>query len=920
VAPGEKFKLTLVISVANASYDFQIEDLSKSGLRALATSALEAGHADTMKAIQNAKLVETDGTVHDIRLAVIEIQEHVLGEKKTRIRALLDDESSRALVWRIIYGIVNHVVPGENGRNLESSPASALRVPEKGVYTEEARLKRLDFIENIVGTELPTLRSSQLVAQRLTGNIENHVGGVEIPVGLAGPLLFRGGSAKGYIYAPFATSEGALVASASRGAQLLTESGGVATRTISQRMNRIPMFTMNSLDAAIFFADWLKEHVDEMQQVVSKVSRHARIINIDVTLTGRFVHASFVYATGDAAGQNMTTAATWHACQWALNQIQYFPDIAVENFLIEAGLSSDKKVNYKSFLDGRGIRVIAEAFITEEKIRSIMKISSDDLVRYFASGLAAMAQAGTIGANVNVANTIAAIFVATGQDIACVHESSLATLHIEKTEAGVYASMHIPALIVGTVGGGSGLPQQSDYLKMMGCAGPNKAARLAEIIAGYCLALDLSTASAVVNGAFVKAHERLGRNRPVVYLKPADLTPAFFETALRSWSGSSNLQVKEMTSRPSLEISDSIVSELTARGNSKLIGIFPYHLRLMNDKEPCDLEVVVKSKPLDAEVILMATKMAGMCGGELGALYEIHKYKNEAHNCHIKELTVYAEKSPAFCRFLPRVHATVRDDSREIFLIVMENLQNSGVVLTSTQPSFWSQEKVQSVVQGLAEVHGFWFKQMGQVKDIAWLGHIHNTKSMLDQVELFEAQLNHAVQEFPEIMRPEVVECFFGLIATLPTWWNELEKQPRTLVHNDCNPRNIGLRPDGSTFTLCLYDWELATLNHPTRDLAEFLAFTSSPSTDPRLIEGWIEQHRLELEKTSGMTFDPEVWRVSFDHSFKHFVLTRVLLYLMAHTFRSYEFMPGLVENCFHFITRHGSAHDFKSKLQRVNG
>ncbi|WP_141731965.1 phosphotransferase [Oligoflexus tunisiensis] len=902
VAPGEKARLTLTFTLEGQSYEFVIEDLSKSGLRAASQVAADKSQLDALKASQVAKLVDVTGEIHDIRLVVIEVQELTYADKKTRIRALLDDEKSRAMVWRIIYAIVNPVVPGEKKKPADVTLAATLRVPEKGVYTEDARLKRLEFIENIVGQSLPTLRNSQLVAQRLSGNIENHVGGVEIPVGLAGPLLFNGGTAQGYIYAPFATSEGALVASASRGAQLLSESGGVATRTISQRMNRVPMFAMNSLDAAIFFGDWLKEHMDELQQVVTKVSKHARIIDIDVTLTGRFVHASFIYATGDAAGQNMTTAATWHACQWALNQIQHFPHIAVENFFIEAGMSSDKKVNFKSFLDGRGIRVIAEAFIEEEKLRSIMKVSSDDLVRYFTSGLAAMAQAGAIGANVNVANTIAAIFVATGQDIACVHESSLATLHIEKTEGGVYATMHLPALIVGTVGGGSGLPQQSDYLKLMGCSGPNKASRLAEIIAGYCLALDLSTASALVNGAFVKAHERLGRNRPVTYLKESDLNQEFFETAMRAWSGTPDLKIKDVVRLPDLEISDSIVGELTARGHTKLIGIFPFQLKQGRQ----DLDVVVKSKPIDAEVILLANKMAGMCGKELGSLYESHKYKNEARNCHIKELAIYNEKDPRFTRYVPRIHATVRDESREIFVIIMENLRNAHTHMTSTQPEFWNQEKISAVVEGMAHSHGYWFERLAQSKDHSWLGHIHNTQSMLEQVDLFKAQLNHAVQEFPEIMRPEVVECFSGLINSIGEWWGSLEKQPRTLVHNDCNPRNMALREGPDGFTVCFYDWELATLHHPTRDLAEFLVYTTTPTTDPQLIESFIEQHRQELEKVTGRTFEAEQWRRTFDHSVYHFVLSRLFLYLMAHTFRSYDFMPGLVENCHYFIANRG--------------
>jgi thiamine kinase-like enzyme len=169
-------------------------------------------------------------------------------------------------------------------------------------------------------------------------------------------------------------------------------------------------------------------------------------------------------------------------------------------------------------------------------------------------------------------------------------------------------------------------------------------------------------------------------------------------------------------------------------------------------------------------------------------------------------------------------------------------------------------------------------------------------------------------------MRPEIVECFSSLINRLEGWWGQLEKQPRTLVHNDCNPRNIGLRPGASGLTLCLYDWELATLHHPTRDLAEFLAFVTSPSTHEGLIEELIEQHRLELEKSSGQKFEADAWRQSFDHALYHFVLTRVFLYLMAHTFRSYDFIPGLVENCYHLITNRGYRSITRAGYRRASG
>ncbi|MEU8032402.1 hypothetical protein AB0C13_27830 [Streptomyces sp. NPDC049099] len=189
------------------------------------------------------------------------------------------------------------------------------------------------------------------------------------------------------------------------------------------------------------------------------------------------------------------------------------------------------------------------------------KYAPDELVRGCQHIAAGAVHSGVLGSNANSANMVAAIFTATGQDIACVHESSVGQFILERRPDGVYASMTLPSLAIGTVGGGTHLPAQHELLEAMGCTGRGSTARLAEIIAGFALALDLSTVSTAVSGQFASAHERLGRNRPVRWFQLDELDPDFFESA-------------------HLPMGPSVLSELTSRTVKKAVGLFPMQLRV----------------------------------------------------------------------------------------------------------------------------------------------------------------------------------------------------------------------------------------------------------------------------------------------------------------------------------------------------
>ncbi len=816
-------------------------------------------------------------------------------DSRVSVTLLADDPALRARLWLMLDSLVGSGGSLHSAADLTELP----KIPGRGDYSEEARIDRLGWLTRQTGAPLAAMHPTRLVAERLSSNLENMIGAVEIPVGIAGPLRFRGTDARGVFYAPFATTEGALVASATRGATAISRSNGVVTRVISQRMMRVPCFTITSLRGAVLFAAWVRDHVDKLREQSMRVSRHANLASVEPSIIGNLVNVAFVYETGDAAGQNMTTACTWACCQWLIDQMRHVDGVRIEDFIIEANMSGDKKVTYQSFIAGRGIRVVAEATIPAAILSEVLKVTPEQLGRANRNIMAGSVHAGMVGYNINIANVIAAMFTATGQDIACVHECSLGQFSLEATNEGIYTSIVLPALIVGTVGGGTHLAPQKSLLEMMGCAGAGNVGKLAEIVAGFCLALDLSTLSAVASGQFASAHERLGRNRPVDFFARKDLTPAFFTPGLRRVHLDDELTVIGLE-QTTATLGSSIVTELTGRAVSKMVGFFPYRITSKSpaDDAPVHDDVLVKVKPLDEEVILMINRMASMCGPRVANAHSKAKERTGFRGCHVRELAIYEQTDPRFVRHAPRAYETYRDDKREAYVLVLERLTGVTHLDRADDPTEWNAPAVERALAGIADVHAIWMGREHELRAMPWIGEPQTSRSMHDLRDLWGSLATHAATEFPEIITADRLELLMRMIRGVAHWWPTLETMPRTLIHGDFNPRNACLR-DGR---LCAYDWELATIHVPQRDVAEFLAFVLPTDARPEEIEAWVGFSQEQEERATGRRFDTDSYRRGFALSLRDLAINRLLLYLMAHTFKQYKFLPRVAASIFRML------------------
>jgi hydroxymethylglutaryl-CoA reductase (NADPH) len=376
-------------------------------------------------------------------------------------------------------------------------------------YTREAADARRAFAEARSGASLEHVSSYSFDPSVVPGNIENFVGVAQVPIGLAGPLLVDGEHAQGDFYVPLATAEGTLVASYNRGMKLLRECGGIKTTVLDDAMQRAPSFIFESAREVRAFGEWLVEHFDEIAAAAEQTTSAGKLRNIEQYSAARILYTRFNYTTGDAAGQNLTGKATAAACAWILAN---YP--AIEHFFLESNFATDKKSSQVNMLHTRGKRVVAEAVVPNEVVARIMRSNTELMFKARQVSNQGGFMAGVNNNGSHSANGITAMFIATGQDVANVAESSAAFVYTELRPNGdYYYAITIPSLIVATYGGGTALPTQRECLELMGCYGAGKVRKLAEIVAATVLCGELSLGSAIVAEEWVAAHDLFGRNR-----------------------------------------------------------------------------------------------------------------------------------------------------------------------------------------------------------------------------------------------------------------------------------------------------------------------------------------------------------------------------------------------------------------------
>lgn len=367
--------------------------------------------------------------------------------------------------------------------------------------------ERREFLQTKLNIKLNNISKFSFTESEVAGrNIENLIGATQIPLGVAGPLTIR--STINHIpyttYIPLATTEGALVASAQRGAKAITESGGAIVKVELVGTTRGPVFKTQGLEHGLKTIDWIKTHTSLISQTTQKTSSHLKLLKIDCSLVGRNLFARFYFDTQDAMGMNMVTIATQEAAKLIEKKTK------AQCISVAGNFDTDKKPSFLNFILGRGKRVWAEVVLKKQVIKEVLKTTPEKMAEVVYRKIQiGSAMSGSLGFNAHFANTLAAIFAATGQDLAHVVEGSQGVTTAEILKNGdLYFSIYLPSLMAGTVGGGTHLPTQQEALKIMGA---RDSQRYAEIVGAAILALEISLIASQAEGTLAKAHIKLAR-------------------------------------------------------------------------------------------------------------------------------------------------------------------------------------------------------------------------------------------------------------------------------------------------------------------------------------------------------------------------------------------------------------------------
>ncbi len=377
---------------------------------------------------------------------------------------------------------------------------------------------RNQFLSKQTGMQLANLGSINFDADVVRNrNIENLIGSVEVPVGVAGPVRVKGQAAAGEYFLPMATTEGALVASTSRGVKLINLNGGAKVSHNYVGITRAPMFRLESVSEHEAVRVWIKKQLPKLNKLATSSSAHLKLKNITPYFLGRELWLRMQFDTDEAMGMNMATKASRIIAE------KFTHDFSTAKLVALSGnLCTDKKASLLNLIMGRGHQVYAEVTLSRSDVEKYLHTTPEAITAvnvekvWHGSGLA-----GSNSFNSHFANVIAAIFLATGQHMAHVVDSSQGYTVMEVDDGDLYASVSIPSLILGYIGGGTCLPKQAQAKELIltdvsakkRTNSARKSSILAEITAAAVLAGEISLHAALAADELVSAHEKLGKGR-----------------------------------------------------------------------------------------------------------------------------------------------------------------------------------------------------------------------------------------------------------------------------------------------------------------------------------------------------------------------------------------------------------------------
>jgi hydroxymethylglutaryl-CoA reductase (NADPH) len=522
-------------------------------------------------------------------------------------------------------------------------------------------------------------------------------------------------------------------------------------------------------------------------------------------------------------------------------------------------------------------------------IHEVLRTTPETILKFFGPSVEYAKKSGMVGFNVNVANAIAGIFVATGQDLACIHESSTGFLNFEALGSSIYPdgiriTLLLPNLVIGTVGGGTHLAKQSEALEMMGCLGSGKVKRFAQLIAGFAMGLEISTYSAIMSGEFAKAHERLGRNKPVSWLLKSEITPEFLNPLVPNLLN--NEHIVSLSWRDQHQLENGIITNITRKISNKLIGFIPLHIQLSNGS---DERILIKSKALDSEVIKGLHLISASIDTALADLIKLHQKQLEYNQCHLKETVIYEYLQQAGFVAMPKYLGKYTHTQREIHLLIQEWIKTEHIALSNSEnhPENWTDDWIQVSLSSIQTAHKV-LESLPQSRP-----DLFNEFKPWHSLNLYGKLMNILIEECADIDHIEALQDINDSLLTLESD-HAAVRWPKSLIHNDFNPRNVLMRNSGMP---CIYDWELAMIDFPQRDIIEFLSFVLPEDFSAQSLMLYLKEHYQEIvqRKGPGHELGFEEYLKATEMAIKTYICCRVSFYEVSGIVAKYDFSPRIL-------------------------
>jgi len=349
-----------------------------------------------------------------------------------------------------------------------------------------------------------------------------------------------------------------------------------------------------------------------------------------------------------------------------------------------------------------------------------------------------------------------------------------------------------------------------------------------------------------------------------------------------------------------VKTNDSIVAELTAWRGETRAGLFHADVIVDGRSGRRTLTLFVKSKPADSQVIEVAESVAALASPALGETVARFRDHLGFTRSHVREVALYDDADPRIRRNTPRVFATRQDEEHRQWLVVMESVD---VTPGAAIASLWSAEALRAAIGGLAQIHAAGITRRHELAAASWQAPRRDEGQYREMRPLWSALASHAFDHSPPWANRRLRETHERLVDQLSSWARALDAGPRTLIHNDFNPRNIAIRETAGGLALCAFDWELATIGAPQRDLAELLAFVLPENASRETIARRVEQHRDLLQREAGIELDPKEWERGFRAALCELMVDRLASYAMVDRIRAQTFLPSVVRgwnNLFH--------------------